>query len=291
MFLQQLVNGLMLGAVYTLVALAFSLVMGILGILNIAVAEIFMLGAFLGISALIAGWPAWMAVLVALGGAAVVSIFTERLAYRPLRDAPEIMPLLSTLGISIFLQNLALNVWGSDPLQLTSGTLNTRLSVGAVSLSYAQVLILATTVSIVIALGWVVRRTWLGRALRVVAEDREAASLLGVPATTVTVSTFVISGLLAGTGGLLIGVHYSAVTPFLGIDVALKGIAVMVIGGVRNIWGALAAGPLIGVVEVMAVGYGESVYRDVFTWGLLIVVLLIRPEGLFTTRSRVEGRF
>lgn len=280
MLMQQLVNGLTLGAVYTLVALAFSLVMGILGILNIAIAELFMIGGFVGLTLVLAGVPIPVALALGMISAAFISVIIEKIAYQPLKDTPVITPLLSTLGFSIILQNVAVNIWGSDPLQLPGELLEGRVQFGSVSVGHVQLVVVAAAVVLVAVLALLVQRTSVGRALRAIAESREVARLLGVSAARITSVAFAIAGLLAGAAGLLIGLHYSAITPYIGVEVGLKAIAVMVVGGTRNIWGALIAGPLIGVAEVMTVSYAGASVRDFTVYGLMILILLLRPQGL-----------
>jgi branched-chain amino acid transport system permease protein len=233
--IQQLVNGLTLGAVYTLMALSFSLVMGILGVLNLAIAELFMLGGYFGFAILLAHLPLTLALIAGMAGAASVAAIVERIGYRPFRTAPVVTPMLSTLGFSIILQNIATNVWGSDPLQLSNEVLSGRLTIGPVSVSAIQLTVLGVTVVLVAALAFVVQHTSIGRALRTVAENRDVARLLGVPAGRVTLIAFMLSGALAGAAGVLIGVHYAAITPYIGVEIGLKAIAVMVVGGTTRI--------------------------------------------------------
>lgn len=280
MLLQQLVNGLTLGAVYTLIALSFSLVMGIFGILNLAIAELFMIGGYLGFTAIGAHLPLPVAVLLGLCGGAVLAIVIEKIAYEPLRDASLITPMLSTLGCSLILQNLATNLWGSDPLQLPDELLGAQLRLGPVTIGSMQVVVLAASVLLVAVLGFVIQRTRMGRAVRAVAENRDVARLLGVSASGVTLLVFILSGALAGAAGVLIGLHYAAITPYVGVETGLKAIAVMVVGGVTRIWGALAVGPLIGMLEVLTVAYGGSQIRDLVVYGFMILILLVRPQGL-----------
>lgn len=280
MLLQQLVNGLTLGAVYTLIALSFSLVMGILSILNLAIGELFMLGGYLGFTVIAAALPLPLALLVGMAGAALAGMVIEKIAYQPLRDAPRITPMLSTLGFSIILQNVVTNVWGSDPLQLPSELFDRRIPLGPVNVGVMQLVIIGITILLVAALAFVIQKTPVGRALRAVAENREVARLLGVSTERITLLAFGLSGALAGAAGVLISLHYAAITPYIGFDTGLKAIAVMVIGGVTSVWGALLAGPLIGVVEVLTIAYAGSQARDLVVYGLMIVVLLVRPQGL-----------
>jgi branched-chain amino acid transport system permease protein len=288
--LQQLVNGLTLGAVYTLIALSFSLVMGIFGILNLAIAELFMIGGYLGFTAIGAHLPLPVAVLLGMCGGAVLAILIEKIAYEPLRDASLITPMLSTLGCSLILQNLATNLWGSDPLQLPDELLGAQLHLGPVTIGSMQVVVLAASVLLVAVLGFVIQRTRMGRAVRAVAENRDVARLLGVSASGVTLLVFILSGALAGAAGVLIGLHYAAITPYVGVETGLKAIAVMVVGGVTRIWGALAVGPLIGMLEVLTVAYGGSQIRDLVVYGFMILILLVRPQGLLGGGKADVGR-
>jgi branched-chain amino acid transport system permease protein len=288
--LQQIVNGLTLGAVYTLIALSFSLVMGILGILNLAIAELFMFGGYLGFAAVMWHLPLPVAIVAGMAGAALLAMVIEKVGYQPLRDAPVVTPMLSTLGFSIILQNVATNLWGSDPLQLSEELLGTRFVFGPISISAMQVLVLGATIALVAMLAYIVQRTSIGRALRAVAENRDVARLLGVPANRLTLLAFALSGALAGAAGVLISLHYAAITPYIGVEVGLKAIAVMVIGGTTRIWGALVAGPLIGVLEVMTVAYGGSQIRDFVVYGFMIAVLLLRPQGILGGTRAEQGQ-
>jgi branched-chain amino acid transport system permease protein len=288
--LQQLVNGLTLGAVYTLIALAFSLVMGIFGILNLAIAELFMIGGYIGFAAIAAHMPVPVAVGLGMCGGAAIAVVVEKIAYEPLRDAPLITPMLSTLGFSLILQNVATNFWGSDPLQLPDELLGAQLRWGPVTIGSMQLVVLAASILLVAILGFVIQRTGMGRAVRAVAENRDVARLLGVSASRVTLLVFVLSGALAGAAGVLIGLHYAAITPYVGVETGLKAIAVMVVGGVTRIWGALAVGPLIGLLEVLTVAYGGSQVRDLVVYGFMILILLLRPQGLLGGRKADLGR-
>jgi branched-chain amino acid transport system permease protein len=290
MLWQQLVNGLTLGAIYTLLALSFSIVMGILGILNLAIAELFMIGGYFGFTLIAANLPLPVAVLGGMAGAAIVAMFIEKIGYQPLRAAPVVTPMLSTLGFSIILQNVATNVWGSDPLQLPDEYLGRQYTLGPVNIGEMQLIVVGATIVLVTLVAYTVQRTTVGRALRAVAENREVSRLLGVSADRLTLFAFALSGALAGVAGVLIALHYGAITPYLGVEIGLKAVAVMVIGGTTNIWGALLAGPLIGVVEVLTVAYGGSQVRDFVVYGFMILILLLRPQGLLGGARSDQGQ-
>lgn len=285
MLADQIANGLVLGAVYSLAAVSFSLVMGVLGILNVASAALFLLGGYIGVDMISGGSTIWGALVVVIAATGVGGILVERVGYRPFQDSPVVIPLLTTLGLTILVQSIVINAWGSDPIQLGRAPLSGRVELAGVSVTATQLLIVGAAIVILGGIGALMRWTWMGRSIRAVAEDRHTASLLGVPAVRVTVVTFALSGLLAGTAGLLIGLNYGVLSPTSGLELGLKGIAVMVVGGVRNIWGGLLAGPLLGIAEVLAIAYGDSAWRDIVVWGFLIAVLLVRPEGLFTRGS------
>lgn len=290
MLAQQILNGLILGAVYGLTALSYSVVMGVFGVLNIAVAALFVLGGYVGFELLTAGQPIWLAILAAISVAGIGGVIVEMVAYRPLAGRNVVMPLLSTLGLAIVVQTFVINTWGSDPLQLRSPPLTGRIEVAGVAISAIQVLIVGVTVALFIGMGMLMNYTWIGRCIRAVAESPRVTTLLGVPARRVTIATFAISGVLAGAAGILIGLNYQVLTASSGLEIGLKGIAVMVVGGARNIWGGLIAGPLLGISEVLVIAYGSSEYRDMVVWGFLILILLLRPQGLIGRESGVEQR-
>jgi branched-chain amino acid transport system permease protein len=290
MFLQQLVNGVTLGAVYTLLALSFAIVMGVLGVLNLAIAELFMIGAYLGFAAIAAHLPLPVAVAAGALGAGLIAALIEKIGYEPLRNTPVITPMLSTLGFSIILQNVATNVWGSDPLQLPDDLFVKRFTIGPASIGQIQLIVVGVAIALVALVAVIVQRTAVGRALRAVAENREVARLLGVSGARLTLVAFMLSGALAGAAGVLIALHYAAITPYLGVEIGLKAIAVMVIGGTGQIWGALVAGPLIGILEVLVVAYGGSQIRDFVVYGFMILVLLLRPQGLLGGAGVDQGQ-
>jgi branched-chain amino acid transport system permease protein len=264
--------------------------MGILGILNLAIAELFMIGGYLGFTLITAGFPLPVAVLGGMLGAAVIAIAIERIGYQPLRDAPLVTPMLSTLGFSIILQNVATNIWGSDPAQLPDEYFGKHYALGPVNIGEMQLIVLVATVVLVALVAYIVQKTPMGRALRAVAENREVARILGVSADRLTMLAFILSGSLAGVAGVLIALHYGTITPYLGVEIGLKAIAVMVIGGTRQIWGALVAGPLIGIAEVLTVAYGGSQVRDFVVYGFMILILLLRPQGLLGGARSDQGQ-
>ncbi len=288
MLLQQLVNGLMLGSSYALIGVAFALILGIFDMLNIAIGEVFMLGAFFGLTLVKLGLPFLPALLVAMVLAGLVNLVIERFAFRPLRGTPPVIPLLSSIGFSMLLQDAATNIWGSERTQFPPSIRVLSFQIGPVLLSSVQIVILATAVILMLALHLLIQRTTIGRGMRAVAESPETASILGVDAGRVIVATFFVSGALAGAAGMLVGLTFSVISPFIGIEIGLKGVAAMVVGGAGNIQGAMLAGPLLGIAEVLSVAYLGAAHRDVVVYGLLILVLIVRPAGLLGAVERAR---
>jgi branched-chain amino acid transport system permease protein len=285
MLLQQLVNGLMLGASYGLIGVSFTLILGILDMLNLAIGEVFMLGAFIGLTLLTLGVPLAFALPLAMVASGLASIVVERFAFRPLRGTSPLVPLLSSIGFSMLLQDVAVNIWGSERTQFPAAIANVSWQLGPVLVSTVQLVILGTAALLMVVLQLVVQKTRIGRGMRAVAENPEVASLLGVESGRVITTTFFVSGALAGAAGMLVGLTFQVVTPFMGMEIGLKGVAAMVVGGAGNLTGAMLAGPLLGIAEILSVGYLSASYRDVVVYGLLILILIVRPHGLLGRRT------
>jgi branched-chain amino acid transport system permease protein len=294
LFVQQLLNGIVLGALFTLVALAFSLNMGVLGVLNIAIAELFMLGGFIAVSIFELGLPLPVVLVGAMAMAALLSIVLERLGYRYLSRGTErpdpLITLLSTVGFGLVLRNFATNKWGANPTFFPDNLFTERFAIGPFKISAIQIVGIVVSVLLVAALWYLVSRTRTGRWVRAVAEDREIAMVLGIKVRRVELITFVVSGALAGGAGVLLGLTYGTITPEFGIEIGLAGIAAMILGGVGNIWGALVAGPILGIASVMSGSYIGGNWEPVVVFGLLIATLLIRPQGLLGSQELVSRR-
>ena len=286
MFLQQLVNGLTLGSTYSLLALGFTLVLGLLNMLNIAHGDVFMFGAFLGLSFAMLGMPLYLALILAMAGAGIVTIIIERLCFRPLRKAHFLMPLLSTIAFGIVLQNVATQIWGSEPSRYPQTTEIAQFQLGPVLVSSIDIIILATSILLMVGIDQFVKRTSFGRAMRATSEKPQTASLLGVNINWVIVFTFFVSGALAGVAGVLTALVYSQITPFIGIRQGLIGMVAMVIGGVGNLRGAMIGGLMIGIIEIMNDAYFTAGYRDIILFGLFLAFIVFKPEGLFGTKEQ-----
>jgi branched-chain amino acid transport system permease protein len=294
-FVQQLVNGVTLGSVYALIALGYSMVYGILKLLNFAHGEVYMIGAFIGYFVLTSLGGASspnlpvapllvLMFLAAMLGAGLLGVAIERFAYRPLRNAPRIAPLISAIGVSFFLQASALLLFTAqfrtyDTPQLISPAEN-RLEVGPLSISFVRMLVIGSAIALMIALTLLVNRTRLGKAMRAVSYDREAAAMMGIDPDKVIVATFFIGSVLAGAAGVMVGLVFERVFHFMGFIAGLKGFTAAVIGGIGNIPGAMLGGLLIGLAEAFTASYVSSTFQNLMVFGILIVVMLVRPTGL-----------
>jgi branched-chain amino acid transport system permease protein len=286
MFLQQLVNGLTLGSTYSLLAIGFTLVLGLLKMLNIAHGDVFMFGAFLGLSFAMLGMPLYLALILAMVGAGILTVIIERVCFRPLRKAHFLMPLLSTIAFGILLQNVATQIWGSEPSRYPQTTELVQFQLGPVLVSSIDLIILAFSLFLMVGIDQFVRRTRFGRAMRATSEKAQTASLLGVDTNRVIILTFFASGALAGVAGVLTALVYLQITPFIGIRQGLIGMVAMVIGGVGNLRGAMIGGLMIGIIEIMNDAYFTASYRDIIVFGLFFVFIVFKPEGLFGTREK-----
>jgi branched-chain amino acid transport system permease protein len=294
-FFQELVNGITTGALYSLVALGFSMVYGVLKLLNFAHGDLYMVGAYIGFFVLqFFGGAADLRIavplllvimfVVAAGLVGGLGVAIERFAYRPLRDAPRIAPLITAIGVSFFLESSALLLFGgqyrvyntSEFISLSSG-----IRIGSVTIDSVQILVLVMGLVLMTGLRLLVNRTRLGKQMRAVAADREAAEMLGINVNFVITATFLLGSALAGIAGVMGGLLFNTVTSTIGFIVGLKAFTAAVVGGIGSIPGAMLGGLVIGVAESMVTGYISSTYTNLIVFGLLIVVMLVRPSGLF----------
>ena len=301
-FLQQLINGLVLGSVYALVALGYTMVYGILELINFAHGEITMMGAMVALAvtgALALAAPGLPGVLVLGAGLAVaipvcmaLGLLIERVAYRPLRHAPRLAPLITAIGVSIILQNLAMLIWGKQYIPFPAILPQGRHEVLGAHITDVQIAILLLTTGIMLALILIVKKTRLGRAMRATAQSRQVASLMGVDVNRVIASTFVIGSALAAVAGVMVSAYYGLAHYYMGFLLGLKAFSAAVLGGIGNLGGAMLGGLLLGLIESFGAGYiGDltggflgSHYQDVFAFFVLILVLVLRPSGLLGER-------
>lgn len=295
MFWQQLVNGLTLGSTYSLVALGYTLIMGVLNIINMAHGEIFMFGAFVGLFLMTyLKVNIFVAMVGAMVAGALLGILLEILALRPLRRraVSDLAPLISTIGVSIFLENLALKIFGPQSQAFPSGVLSgVQIQLGPVRITLVQIVILGISFGLMLVLRFLLSKTRVGKAIRTTAENIETANLLGINTNKIILLTVALASGLGAVAGVLVGLTFNAVEPTIGLSMGLKGLAVLILGGMGNITGAMLGGLILGIAEVFTVAYGASSYRDAVAFGMIILILFIRPQGLFGSSTRQGGRF
>jgi len=285
---QQLVNGLFLGAVYALFAVGYTLVFGVLDILNLAHAAIYMIAAFTAYSLVAYGLPIGVAFAGGVVLAGVVGILLDRIAFAPLRrrNAGTLAPLISSIGAAIIIGAIARGIYGIDERHFVEGGINAPpIHLGPVTFDAVEATIFATAIVLMLALSYVLRSTVLGRSIRAVAQDRIAAALLGVNIERTIAATFFIASALGGAAGILSGLEYNSVSVDMASSVELKGLAVIILGGMGSITGAVIGGFVIGAVETLAIAYGLSEWRDALTFGVMFLILVARPAGLFGARA------
>jgi branched-chain amino acid transport system permease protein len=286
MLYQQLINGLMLGASYSLVAIGYTLIFGVLNLLYFAQGEVFMVGAFVGLYLVILlGANIYVALLGAMVACGALGALAYFVAVRPIAKDRPLAPLISTIGLTIVLQNLAIYIFGGQQVAFPESITQRLYHIGPVTISSLQIFILAVAVALMIGLWLFIERTKLGRAMRATAENHETAALLGVNVNRVVLLTFVIGSAIAGVAGVLVGLKDSSVSPFMGLGAAVKGLIVMLLGGLGNVPGAMVGGLLLGMIEILSSAYIGTTERDFFSFLILILILLYRPTGLFGTRT------
>jgi branched-chain amino acid transport system permease protein len=293
-FTQQLVNGVTLGSLYALLALGYSIVYGVLGLLNFAQGEVYMVGAFIGFGVLSGlGGPVSLAVPVPLAlllmftaaalGSGVLSVAIERIAFKPLREASRIAPLITALGVSVFLQNAVLLLLGPDIRNYDASSFipfTSGIHVGPLNISLIRIIVIVTTVALMVALTLWVGRSKLGRSMRAVAFDREGAQMIGIDVDRTIMIAFFVGGMLAGVAGVMAGLVFSRVFQLMGFVAGLKAFTGAVIGGIGSIPGAMLGGMLVGLAESFTAAYISSTFQNVIVFAVLVLMMVIRPTGL-----------
>jgi branched-chain amino acid transport system permease protein len=292
MFLQHILNGITIGGSYALIALGYTLVYGVLKLINFAHGEIYMIGAYLGfiLISLIPAMPPFLQgnvvlilLLVLLIAAAICSLYgfyLEKICYRPLRSAPKLTPLISALGASIFLQNFVMISMGAKD-QIFPQTIGMRtITMGGVSFTLLQVTIIFSSIALMGLIYWFINHTRLGVAIKATSTDPYMASLVGINVDTVISVTFMAGSFLAACAGVMIGLYYGSINFTLGYLGGIKAFTAAVLGGIGNVPGAMIGGFLLGIIEALGAGYFSSEYKDVYAFFILIAVLVLRPAGL-----------
>lgn len=293
-FIQELVNGLTQGGLYALVALGYSMVYGVLKLLNFAHGDLYMVGAFVGYFVLQwFGGPTALAIPVPLvilamfiaagGGVGALGVAIERFAYRPLRDAPRIAPLITALGVSFLLENSMLLLFGASFRDYNTSAFipfSTEAHIGGVHIWIVQIMVIVLSVALMYGLQVLVNRTQLGRQMRAVATDREAAEMLGINVDYTISATFFLGSALAGIAGVMAGLAFNEIYTLMGFILGLKAFTAAVVGGIGSIPGAMLGGFLIGIAEAFITGYVSSTFTNLIVFGILIVFMILRPTGL-----------
>ena len=288
MFFQQLVNGLTLGSVYAVIAIGYTLVFGVLNIVNMAHGGIIMMGAYIGLLLVtVAGWGLFPALIGAMVGGAILGYLLEVLALRPLRGkkVTHLAPLISTIGVSVFLESAALLVFGPQTRAFPTDY-NQLMDFGLFKISEIQIISMGTAIVLMVLLTLLLNKTKIGKAVRATAENIETASLLGIHTRRIITFTVMLASALGAAAGVLIALSFNAIEPTMGTSMGFKGLAVLIMGGLGNVGGAMAGGFILGVAEVFSVAYGASSFRDAVAFGLIILILFIRPQGLFAKAGK-----
>ena len=280
-FFQQVINGLVIGSIYAMVALGLTLIFGILHIGNFAHGQLYMLGAFATYWLVtLWGWNIWSSMLVAMGSMALLGIVLERVVFRPVYSAPHINGLIVALGLFIALENIALILWGGEERTLPSPYATKVITLLSISLTLQRLLVFIISILLIFILYLFIQRTKMGKAIRAVAQDPEVSRLMGIPIHRISATVFAVSSALAAAAGALVGPIF-CVFPAMGVTPILKAFVVIVLGGMGSIPGAIFGGFILGIAESLGAGYLSSEYKDAFAFAALILVLMVKPSGLF----------
>ncbi|EKN69236.1 ABC transporter integral membrane protein [Neobacillus bataviensis LMG 21833] len=287
-FIQQLVNGISLGSIYALIALGYTMVYGIVKLINFAHGDVFMVGAFIGFySITILDLGFFPALLISMAACALFGVLIERIAYKPLRNATRIAALITAIGVSLFIEYGTIYIRGAQPEAYPNGIVPLKsLEIFGVKISGQSILILAVSLFLMIVLQFIVHKTKIGKAMRAVSHDMDAAKLMGINVNNTISATFAIGSALAGAAGVVFGMYYTKIEPLMGIIPGLKAFVAAVLGGIGIIPGAMAGGLLLGVIEALVSATGGSLWRDAVAFIVLILILIFRPAGLFGKNVR-----
>ncbi|HCY06351.1 MAG: branched-chain amino acid ABC transporter permease [Erysipelotrichaceae bacterium] len=286
-FMQQLINGISLGSIYALIALGYTMVYGIIKLINFAHGDIYMLGAYIGfVFATKTGMGFIPTLIVAMITCSIIGVVIEMIAYKPLRNATRITALITAIGVSYFIEASTQKVMGTNPRAFPNLLPKGNLNISGVVITYQQIFILVVTVLLMIGLQFVVTKTKIGRAMRAVSVDTDAARLMGVNVDQTISFTFALGSALAGAAGVLVGIYYNSINPLMGLVPGVKAFIAAVFGGIGIIPGAMLGGILIGVTEALVSGYGSSLYKDAVVYVILIIILVVKPAGLLGKNVR-----
>lgn len=279
---QQLVNAIQLGSSYALIAVGYTMVYGVLKMINFAHADIFMVGAYVAYFAnLLLGWSFIPCLLAAMLFCALLAITIERIAYRPLRNAPRLSALITAIGVSLVLEHGTRAAIGPEYRPFPAILPKTTFQIGGVYLTVSLLWVLLTSVILMVALSYLVNKTLIGKAMRAVSHDREAVSLMGINVNMVIVATFFVGAAQAGAAGMMWSLAYPMIDPYMGLIPGIKAFVAAVVGGIGSVPGALVGSFILGAVEIATAAFLPSMYRDAVAFGILAIVLVVRPTGIF----------
>jgi len=289
-FLQQIVNGVSLGSIYALIALGYTMVYGIIKLINFAHGDVYMVGAYIGFAVTTYTSLGFIpALIISMAASAVLGMGIEKIAYKPLRNSSRIAVLITAIGISLLLEYVMMYFVGAEvrsyPKLLTEKIFN----FGNIIINLQQIYIVVTAIALMVLLQFIVIKTKVGKAMRAVSADKDAAQLMGIKVDSTISITFAIGSALAGAGGVLVGIYYNSIDPLMGMMPGLKAFVAAVFGGIGSIPGAMIGGLSIGIMETLVSGYGNSMYRDAAVFAFLIIILILKPSGLLgkSTKEKV----
>ena len=286
-WIQQLVNGISLGSIYALIALGYTMVYGIIKLINFAHGDVFMLGAFIGFFA-IARWEmnVFLALILAMILCAVIGVIIERVAYKRLRNATRIAALITAIGVSLLIEYTVIFFRGASPEAYPSVFATKNFEIFGAQISTLAIFILSVSIFLMILLQFIVHKTKIGKAMRAVSHDADAARLMGINVDSTISATFAIGSALAGAAGVIFGIYYTRIDPLMGVMPGIKAFIAAVLGGIGIIPGAMVGGLVLGVVETVVSALGYSLWRDAAAFVILILILILRPAGIFGKNTR-----
>ena len=286
-FLQQMVNGISLGSIYALIALGYTMVYGIIKLINFAHGDVYMMGAYIGFAATTyANLGFFPALIISMVSCAILGMVIEKVAYKPLRNSTRIAVLITAIGISLLLEYVMMFFVGAEVRSYPKLLSEKSIYLGNVIINMQQIYIVATAFVLMLILQFIVNKTKIGKSMRAVSADKDAAELMGIRVDRTISFTFAIGSALAGAGGVLVGIYYNSIDPLMGMMPGLKAFVAAVFGGIGSIPGAMIGGLSIGVMETLVSGYGNSMYRDAAVFAFLIIILILKPSGLLGKNTK-----
>lgn len=286
-FLQQIVNGISLGSIYALIALGYTMVYGIIKLINFAHGDVYMIGAYVGFTiTTYTSLGLVPALIISMATCAILGMSIEKIAYKPLRNSTRIAVLITAIGVSLFLQYTMMYFVGAEVRSYPKLLSDKAFNVGSVVINIQQIYIVIISIILMIILQYIVKYTRTGKAMRAVSADKDAAQLMGIKVNNTISFTFAIGSALAGAGGVLVGIYYNSIDPLMGSMPGLKAFVAAVFGGIGSIPGAMIGGLSIGMLETLVSGYGNSMYRDAAVFAFLIIILILKPSGLLGKNTK-----